>query len=242
MRKALAIAVVCALALVWPAEGQIRGGFGGHTLGPPASVTSPGFGQPFGGPFRGGFGGHALGPAPSVTSPGFGQPFGRHLGFRGFFNPGFRHHPFRHSFIPFFSLGVPVAVPFFDYADVDYAQPPVMQPGQPQPIIIVVPSGSGADTASEAQPEPAPAASQPDRSAQAAAAGSPETVRKPLPTTVVLRDGRRLELTDYALGDTLYDMRDGRTKKISLAEVDLPATEKANEDNGVEFVVPGPRR
>jgi hypothetical protein len=44
---------------------------------------------------------------------------------------------------------------------------------------------------------------------------------------------------NYAIvGDTLFDFADGRTKKILLADLDLPATRKANDDNGVDFQIP----
>jgi len=58
------------------------------------------------------------------------------------------------------------------------------------------------------------------------------------PTTLIFRDGHTQEVTNYAImGQTLY-IFDNRTKKIALADLDVPATVKANDDQGVEFLVP----
>jgi hypothetical protein len=37
----------------------------------------------------------------------------------------------------------------------------------------------------------------------------------------------------------LYDLTGGRRQKIALADLDLAATEKQNEDRGIDFRVPG---
>ncbi len=59
-----------------------------------------------------------------------------------------------------------------------------------------------------------------------------------VPTTLVFRDGHTQEVTNYAImGQTLY-VFDNKTKKIALADLDVPATVKANDDEGVEFEVP----
>ncbi|MGH9641200.1 MAG: hypothetical protein ACRD3Q_02115 [Terriglobales bacterium] len=60
------------------------------------------------------------------------------------------------------------------------------------------------------------------------------------PTTVlVFKDGHRSEVANYAiLGDTLFDFSGARTHKILLADLDLPATAKANDAAGVEFKLP----
>jgi hypothetical protein len=59
-----------------------------------------------------------------------------------------------------------------------------------------------------------------------------------MPTTLVFRDGHKQDVTNYAImGQTLY-VFDSRTRKIALADLDVPATVKANDDQGVEFQVP----
>jgi hypothetical protein len=65
----------------------------------------------------------------------------------------------------------------------------------------------------------------------------------PAPATVlVYRDGHRSEIRDYAIvGTTLYDIGEYTTKKIALADLDLDATTKANDDRGVSFQLPKKR-
>jgi hypothetical protein len=58
-------------------------------------------------------------------------------------------------------------------------------------------------------------------------------------TTLVFKDGRQSNVINYAIvGDTLFDFADGRSRKILLADLDLPATQKANDDRGVDFQIP----
>lgn len=58
-------------------------------------------------------------------------------------------------------------------------------------------------------------------------------------TVLVFRDEHQQEIQNYAIvGQTLWNFSPGRTQKIPLASLDLPATEKANDDRGVTFRVP----
>jgi|SRR5579872_5455023 len=61
-----------------------------------------------------------------------------------------------------------------------------------------------------------------------------------LPATVlVFRDQRQQEIRNYAIvGQTLWNFAPQHTQKIALADLDLAATEKANDDRGVTFRVP----
>ena len=63
----------------------------------------------------------------------------------------------------------------------------------------------------------------------------------PAPSTVlVFRDQHRQEIQNYAItGTTLTAFAPQRTQRISLADLDIPATTKANDDRGVDFRVPG---
>jgi len=59
------------------------------------------------------------------------------------------------------------------------------------------------------------------------------------PTTLVFKDGRQLEVNNYAIvSQTLYDLTPGHPRKIALADLDLAATEKQNDDHGVVFQLP----
>jgi len=60
------------------------------------------------------------------------------------------------------------------------------------------------------------------------------------PTTLIFRDQHKQEIQNYAIvGHTLWSFSTQRTEKIPLADLDIPATQKANEDRGVNFRVPG---
>ncbi len=59
------------------------------------------------------------------------------------------------------------------------------------------------------------------------------------PTTLVFKDGHQLEIANYAVvSQTLYDLTPGHPRRIALADLDIPATEKQNDDNGVTFILP----
>jgi hypothetical protein len=60
------------------------------------------------------------------------------------------------------------------------------------------------------------------------------------PTVLVFRDRHREETQNYAIvGQMLWSFGPQRIEKIALADLDLPATEKANADRGVAFYIPG---
>jgi hypothetical protein len=214
--------LVLLLAVLLPVQAQINGvppsvtsfGFGGRfnpTPGVAASVTSlgpNGFGHS-----RPAFGSCCFSPffGGNVNPPFFG--FGRH-------RRGFRHH----SFFPV-GFGTPVYIPYTEYDDVepydddyDYSRGPSYDEGS---------ADRARDTrrSQDREPAPAPAAAEP-------VSDQPSTV-------LVFKDGHKVEVENYAsVGDTLFELADGRTHKILLADLDLPATEKANDDLGLDFLVP----
>jgi hypothetical protein len=58
-------------------------------------------------------------------------------------------------------------------------------------------------------------------------------------TQLVFRDKRTEEVQNYAIvGQTFWVLGEQRARKIPLAELDIPATKKANDDRGVEFQLP----
>ena len=67
-----------------------------------------------------------------------------------------------------------------------------------------------------------------------------ETTEAPAPPTVlVFRDKREQEVQNYAImGRTLWNFALQRTQKIPLADLDLVATAKANDNRGADFRVP----
>ncbi len=56
------------------------------------------------------------------------------------------------------------------------------------------------------------------------------------PLTVVLTDGKTLQVQNYAvMGDVLWDLSSQPVRKIPLSRIDVPASTKATEANGTEF-------
>jgi hypothetical protein len=59
-------------------------------------------------------------------------------------------------------------------------------------------------------------------------------------TVLIFRDQHRQEIQNYAiLGTTLWAFAPQRTQRISLADLDIPATTRANDNRGLYFRVPG---
>jgi hypothetical protein len=60
-----------------------------------------------------------------------------------------------------------------------------------------------------------------------------------VPTVLVFRDQHREDISNYAVvGRTVWVFNQDRARKIPLAELDVPATVKINDDRGVDFNVP----
>ena len=87
----------------------------------------------------------------------------------------------------------------------------------------------------------AAAAPAPEDYEQPQRAAAPEPPAEDEPQTVlVFKDGHRLEVQNYAIvGSSLYDLSPGQHRKIALADLDLAATSKANDDRGLDFQLPG---
>jgi hypothetical protein len=67
----------------------------------------------------------------------------------------------------------------------------------------------------------------------------PESASVVPQTVLVFRDQRQREIRNYAIvGQTLWSFSSQRTEKIPLADLDLAATTKANDDRGLTFHVP----
>jgi hypothetical protein len=211
--------------------------------GTPASVTSPGFG------------GRAInGPPASVTSPGFGgnvingpRASVSSVGPRGYApGDGYVHHR-HHNFVPYtppvaYFVPLPYAV---DMGAADEEANPNApadeaaegdQNDQGGPTVF---DRRGAGASSYVPPVPpmreaAPA--HPAQNAEEAAAAAPEPLE---PTTLVFKDGHKLEVSNYAIiGPTLFDMTPGHARKVALKELDLEATRRENDERGVTFQLP----
>jgi hypothetical protein len=212
----------------------------GNTTGVPPSVTSLGFGGSTG----------PRGVLPSVTSlpknnAGYsGSAFGAYnLFLPSYPDPTWQHHkgkdkkdkskkpPDNGALVGVLEPAyIPVAVPYADQGDADDDA----DDNSPQ-----------ASTAQDFDPGlqdpamPRRRTSHRVPEADAEDPGQPEQPDMQPSTVLVFKDGHQSDVLNYAIvGDTLFDFADGRTKKILLADLDLPATRKANDDRGVDFQLP----
>jgi hypothetical protein len=203
--------------------------------GMPASVTSPGFG-----------GRQVNGTAPSVTSLGTRgyTPGSPTCCFRGTVaaNPNLaqnNHH--RHDRDRSLWWGGAYAAPYYGYYDsgnnIPDSPPDDQYNGGPT---IFDRRGSGAAPPPTPAPTRARSYSQqpdsaPDSDAQPEAASASDQPQ----TVLVFKDGHQVEIANYAIvGSTLFDLTAGHRQKIALADLDLTATAKQNDDRGIDFQLP----
>ena len=215
-----------------------------------------------------GFGGHPgfNGPPPSVTSLGpqgavppqrvFHQPPFRPQ------DPGTHHHHHQNQgfaypyyvpyYIPYYPLMDPNDVPadesaaeapedpnqyqggptIFDRRGPGEPAPNDYRAGSPRTPAPKPPSSMGtpavATNSVSSTPEPAHESRAPE----------PIVVAQPS-TILIFKDGHKQEVSNYAIvGSNLFDLTPGHRLKIALSDLDLPATQKANDDQGVDFKLP----
>lgn len=246
LRLLLAVALVVAGVSTASAQrGGGRGGAsGGHSGG---SVSAPAFrggAAPIGRPgmipapqYRG----RPVGNSPSFRMPvrGRDHDFGDHR--RGFA----QDYRYRRTYVPFYGVGLPYNVVWQgpDFLDSGYdnssyapATPPVASLGDgyraPSPKDYVPPAYDPPVPMEEAEAAPS-AAFRP-------------IYQRPLPEpsaedalTLVFKDGRPPEqIHNYMLTRTTLYVQDQRRHQISVADIDIPATEKVNRDAGIDFQLP----
>lgn len=196
--------------------------------GTPASVTSPGFG------------GRAingtppslssLGPNGSNSRVGVFAPNPPHDGHHN--SDGDRHHA-EYTLPP---VVYPIAIPYaadLGVSDTD-------DNNNADADINIDDRGDPAGSASDFRTQPG---KNPSTLHPAQYADEPATDSEPPqePTLLIFKDGHKLELSNYAiLGATLFDLTPGHARKIPLADLDLEATQKQNDDRGVTFQIPPP--
>lgn len=137
--------------------------------------------------------------------------------------------------IPYF---VPYPVPYEDYTEDKYSTEMV------RPDSRAIPSVYAREPWYREAPAPRYAAPEgPLVNKPTAPAVAPEATVEAAPqpaTVLVYKDGHTKEVQNYAiLGDTLFDFTGSRSHKIQLADLDLSATRKTNDDRGIEFRIPG---
>jgi hypothetical protein len=62
-------------------------------------------------------------------------------------------------------------------------------------------------------------------------------------TVLVYKDGRKQEVQNYAIvGKTLWIMNENKATKVPLSDLNLAATERDNEQRGIDFYLPSTQR
>jgi hypothetical protein len=211
--------------------------------------------------FHGGF--RSVPVAPFGFHSGFGfhgvpvAPFGfAHFPNSGFvFVGSFGHNPRFHAFVGstcfncgfvhrgFFPAYAGYAYPAY-YPPVDYSQPAYAS--QPPVIVQTAPSSGYGDNQLVEEVQGLRDEVRQLREEQSSTRQNPQAGRAQGgataegPTTVlVFRDGHRTEVRNYAIaGTTLWVFNERQAKKILISELDIPATEAANTERGVEFSIP----
>ncbi len=164
---------------------------------------------------------------------------------------GFRHHGFHNNrfFYPFWSSAFWWDDGYTGTGDQVVVQPPspvVVQQAAPAPVQEVKPANP---LLIELQGDRFVRLTGNDVNSPLGAAGAaqPMTAQQNTelpPAVLVFRDGRRQEISSYSIiGPVLYASgsywTNGYwTQKILLADLDLPATFQANQERGVNFVLP----
>jgi len=78
-----------------------------------------------------------------------------------------------------------------------------------------------------------------ERPARESNAPQAHSKTEPEPTQLVFRDKHTEEVQNYAIvGQTFWILNAQKARKIPIAELDIPATQKANNDRGVDFQLP----
>jgi len=239
MRRWLAVAALGAALLTLPAWGQRRGGAsggfaghagiaGGHSMvgsrGPMSTNHSPGFaGGPRGGPhFGNGFGwGNGFGrPGRSPFFHHHGRFFGGwpYAGYYGYADYGYPWYYGDDSY----SADSYQNYPAYDYSSA-YAENDRVQ-AQIDRLENEV------DRLREEREA---------RESQRSGASQGRAKTEVQPTELVFRDKHTEEVQNYAIvGQTFWILNAEKARKIPIAQLDIPATRKVNEDRGVDFQLP----
>jgi hypothetical protein len=225
---AAGLAMALALVFALPAAAQYLGPparttVGGHFLAPAPSVTSLA-------------GRYLPPPAPSVTSlPNYGyRKFYPYAPYNGYYRGRYGYGRGGYGYSYPVTYYIPMDGYGYDYVggpDV-YSGPPI----GPDPMMHMV-----VEQPPVRYPYPEPDAAQAPPDYAPAPQPQPTALRdaKPNePSVLVFRDGHKQEVSNYAImGQNVYVFDKG-SRKIALADLDVPATVKANDERGLDFNIP----
>jgi hypothetical protein len=155
------------------------------------------------------------------------------------------HH---HHQFPNFPISTPVyAVPYYVPVPVEVPVDDTMEQMQPEPQpqylggpTIFDRRGPGTpvrDNTEERAPRKEPV-EEPETTSTVAKVEPVAAVDQP-ETLLVFKDGHKLPVQNYAIiGDTLYDMTPGHSRRVALADLDIDTTVKENDARGIDFRLP----
>lgn len=199
---------------------------------------------------RGGHGGMAMGGAHrGIVSYGGGMSGSRtvprpsYSGNTGRYYYPYGYRPYSPRYYRHFRFGYPYyGYPYFGYYGgglSDWSDSSNSYPEQSYPAYVnPPPDGSSALLATQQQE--INRLNDEVANLRAASASPPPQAEEVHKTVLVFRDRHVEQIEDYAIvGDTLWVFTNLRTRKVLLAQLDIPATTKVNADRGVDFQLPG---
>ena len=190
-----------------------------------------------------------------------GVAFGHNPGFGGFFNPRPFHHrrfynPYAYAYPYSYPYSYPYAYPYTAYPyyglglQSDFVYSNAAVPTYDAPAYMADHDTGLQSDLYRLQAELDQVRQQQAAERQQYALNTPTETPRPIPATrprpeppapptvLVFRDGHQSEVHNYAVvGQTLWIFSEERARKVPLADLDLDATRKANEERGVEFAV-----
>jgi len=238
-KLATIIFATCIISTTMVTRAAAQGRGGGHHGGFAAGRVGPAPGVARGSTFVGR--GPVVGrmPTPVVTPPLVARAPGDIIGPRivGGSRIIARHQPriiFSQPFIgaysPFFWGSVPYYTPFYTppaYVDPSYVAPSVSQ-NDPNLALEVQRLSQEIEQLRYEQSEAASRLGPPSQ--------PPAPERPSIPTVLVFRDGRRMEVQNYAIvGQTVWIFDESTSTKIPASELNLEATQQENRSRGLRF-------
>ena len=246
MRRLLLILGIAVAMLTLPVLAQMHGGRSG-------SFGHPGF-APHGSSFV------SRGFAPNHFGPRFSGGFGPHFGhgFHGGFRGGFHSHfhsnwGFYGAFgYPYYGFYAGVGYPWYGgyaYSYPAYSYPaysyPVAQYSSPRPDSDLDYSYQQKRNMEELDRLEDRVRRLEDQRASANVPRPPQyeaQVKPASPIVLIFRDKHSQEAENYAIvGQTIWLFNEKRATRVPLSEIDIAATQRANDERGVEFQVPTSR-
>jgi hypothetical protein len=164
----------------------------------------------------------ALGPGAAGQMRGGIPPLGGGLGFRS--GRGFSGGRFarRRGYYPGYGLG-------YGYA---YFDDPYFDEAPPEPEVVLM--------RNEAERAPMPARIMQPKLIEVPGSAENARPQPTVPTVLVWRSGQREEVKQYTIsGPYLYEYgKPLQRRRIALDDLDLEATERVNQERGVQFMAP----